>query len=121
MRAVISIGEKDVPMVSNGAIDIIYRQVFHEDIVKLQYEMGDDDIPGLLNCMMKMGFIMAKAAELDNVRELMQLTEDDFVEWLMQFDRAQYIEVLPKIRDVYEGQQVTTAESKKNPDPPSDQ
>lgn len=121
MRATISIGDKDVSMVSNGAIDIIYRQVFHEDIVKLQYEMPDDDVAGMLNCMIRMGFIMAKAAEIESARELMQLKEDDFVEWLMQFDRADYIGALPKVRDVYEGQRITTAESKKNQDQPSDQ
>ena len=121
MRATIAIGDQTVEMASNGAIDIIYRQVFHEDAVKLQYEMADDDVAGMLNCMIRMGFVMAKAAEISSARELMQLTEDDFVDWLMQFDRAEYVGALPQIRDVYEGQRITTSDAKKNQDQQTDQ
>lgn len=121
MRATIAIGDQNVEMVSNAAVDIVYRQVFHEDVIKFQYEMDDNDVAGMLNCMLRMGFIMAKAAELESPRELMQLTEDDFVGWLIQFDRVAYVDVLPQVRDIYEGQKITTSDAKKNPDPQTDQ
>ena len=120
MRDTVAIGDKNVEMLSNGAIDIVYRQIFHEDAIKTQYEMEDDDVPSMLNMMMRMGFIMAKAAEIP-VRDQMQLTEADFVEWLAQFDRSDYVNALPDIRTIYEGQKVPTAESKKNQDQPTDQ
>lgn len=120
MRDTVAIGDKNVEMLSNGLTDVAYRQIFHEDAIKIQYEMGDNDIASILNMMYQMGFIMAKAAELP-FQELMELKKEAFWEWVEQFDRSDYINALPDVRMVYEGQRVTTAESKKNQDQPTDQ
>lgn len=117
MYNIVKIGEKDVPMLSMASVDIYYRNIFHEDAIKLQTVEQDEG--DLINFVMKMGFVMAKFAELKDRKEMNKLNEDSFLDWMDGFERMDYISALPDIRMTYEGQSLTSADAKKNTDEPS--
>lgn len=118
MYNIVKIGEKDVPMLSMASVDIYYRNIFHEDAIKLQTVEQDEG--DLINFVMKMGFVMAKFAELKDRKEMNKLNEDSFLDWMDGFERMDYISALPDIRMTYEGQSITSADAKKNTDEPSE-
>ena len=118
MYNIVKIGEKDVPMLSMASVDIYYRNIFHEDPVKLQ--TNDPDQGDIVNFFLRMAFVMAKFAELKNRAEMNKLNEDAFLDWLDQFDRAAYYDALGDIRLTYEGQAVTESVSKKKDEEQND-
>ena len=115
----VRIGAVEVPMKAMASVDFDYRNIFHEDPTKLQSDpnFGTAD---LINFLMRMAFVMAKAAELDNRKEMAKLNESMFYDWLDQFNRAEFMDALEGIKAVYDGQSVTTSEAKKNSDEPSE-
>lgn len=113
MYQVIKVGAKDVPMLSMASVDVYYRQIFHKDAIKIQSSKEFDE-GDLINFVCEMGFVMAKFAELKDRKEMAKLTEENYLDWLDQFDRAEFIAALPDMRMVYEGQQITHSDSKKN-------
>lgn len=118
MFNVVFIGEKGVPMLAMASVDLYYKQIFHEDAVKLQSgkDFGEGD---LINFLSRMGFVMAKFAELKDRKEMAKLNEDAFFDWMDGFDRAEYLNALGDIRATYEGQMVPASEAKKNSEEPS--
>jgi len=113
MYAEIKIGDKVVPMLAMASIDVYYKEIFREDPVKLQLA-GDES--GLVEFVQRMGFVMAKFAELKNRAEMKKLNEDAFLDWLDQFERTDYLAALPDIRMTYEGQKIPTSTEKKRTD-----
>lgn len=118
MYNVIKIGEKDVPMLSMASVDIYYRNIFHEDAIKLQTKTQDDG--DIINFIMRMGFVMAKFAELKDRKEMNKLNEDAFLDWLDGFERTDLINALVEVRMTYEGQSVSHSDSKKKNEEPTD-
>lgn len=114
----IKIGEKVVPMLSMASTDLYYRNIFHEDSIKLQTSSQDEG--DIINFVMKMGFVMAKFAELKDRKEMNKLNEDAFLDWLDQFERTDYLNALVDIRLTYEGQSVTHSDTKKKESEPLD-
>lgn len=108
----VKIGERMVPMMAMASCDVYYRNIFHEDAIKLQTKK-DLDEGDLVNFIMKMGFVMAKFAELKDRKEMNKLNEDNYLDWLDQFDRAEYLSALGDVRLTYEGQAVTVSDAKK--------
>lgn len=104
MQGFVKIGEKEVGMVANAASPYIYKQVFHEDfLTKLQAKEPDADI------FQKMAYIMAKQAEVENLSDLMKLTEEGFFEWLLQFDAMDVIFATDEVANIYLAQKKETA------------
>ena len=118
MYNVIRIGEKDVPMLSMASVDIYYRNIFHEDAIKLQTKVQDEG--DIVNFVMRMGFVMAKFAEFKDHKNMNKLNEDAFLEWLDQFERSDYLNALVDVRMTYEGQSVTQSDAKKKDEEPTD-
>ena len=112
MYNTVKIGERMVPMMAMASCDVYYRNIFHEDAIKLQTKK-DLDEGDLVNFIMKMGFVMAKFAELKDRKEMNKLNEDNYLDWLDQFDRAKYLSALGDVRLTYEGQAVTVSDTKK--------
>lgn len=107
----VKIGDKEVPMMSMASTDVYYRQIFHQDPVLLQAgEMSEGEA---IILFMQLGFVMAKYAELLDRKKVLALNEDDYLEWLDQFERADYYNALGDVRATYEGQSVTTSDAKK--------
>ncbi len=118
MYNVIKIGEKEIPMLSMASTDIYYRNIFHEDAIKLQTREDLDD-GDMVNFIMRIGFVMAKFAELHDRKEMAKLNEDAFLDWLDGLERSDYLDALGDIRLTYEGQAVTASEAKKNNEEPT--
>lgn len=114
MFNVVKIGDKAVPMLAMASVDVYYAHVFHEDPLKVQLKAEDE--ADSVNFVIRMAFIMAKYAETKTRKGMMELNEDAFVEWLDQFDRFDLINALPDVQKTYDGQQLSTAEAKKNND-----
>lgn len=113
MFNVVKIGDKPVPMLAMASTDLYYRNIFHEDAIKLQTRK-DMDEGDLINFVMRVGFVMAKFSELKDRKEMNKLNEDSYLDWLDQFERQDYLNALADIRMTYEGQAVTHSEAKKN-------
>lgn len=116
MFNLVKIGEKEVPMLAMASVDLYYKSVFHEDPVIVQTKMGEGEAIGFFQ---RMGFIMAKFAELKERKEMLKLTEDAFFEWMDGFDRGELLGALEDIMKTYEGQQVSTSDAKKKENAPS--
>lgn len=117
MYKTVKIGDKEVPMAATAVVDFIYKSVFREDpIVKQDKGM---EAAEAIEFYMQMGFIMAMYAEVGSFRELKTLTEDDFLEWLVQFGRGDLIFAVPDIQAVYDGQSETSSAEKKREGEPS--
>lgn len=119
MYNIIKIGEQSVPMLAMASVDLYYKQIFHEDAVKLQSGKNFDE-GDLINFLQRMGFVMAKFAELKDRKAMFKLNEENFFDWLDQFERVDYLQALGDIRLTYEGQAVTSSDAKKNNDAPSE-
>lgn len=118
MYNVVKIGDKDVPMLSMASVDIYYRNIFHEDAIKLQTKEQDEG--DLINFISRMAFIMVKFAELKDRKEMNKLNEDMFIDWLDGFERADFLNALPDARKTYEGQSITAVDAKKKAEEPTD-
>lgn len=115
----VKIGDREVPMLAMASVDIYYRNIFHEDPIKLQSK-GDADEGDIINFVMRMGFVMAKFAELRDRKKMNALNEDSFLDWMDGFERTDYLSALVDIRLVYEGQATTLSDAKKKDDEPSE-
>lgn len=118
MISYVKIGDKTVPMVSVASVDRFYKNIFRVDPIALQ--TGDMDEGEAITLFMQMGFVMAKFAEVKTASG-MTFNEDDYLDWLCQFDRKAYYDALPDIRAAYEGQDMSEVDAKKNNDQPSDE
>ena len=119
MYNIVHIGNKEVPMLSMASVDYYYKNIFHEDPIKLQVSDGKD-IGNMLVFVQKMGFVMAKFAECTDRKNMMKLNEENFLEWADGFERNELIEALPDIQSTYEGQSLTGSTAKKNSDQPNE-
>lgn len=115
MLATVTIGDKEVRMMSMASCDRYYKNCFGEDPIMIQSSPEWTDWKAT-ELMMGMGFIMAKFAEHSNQKDMLKLNEEAYLEWLDQFDRADYIEALTEIMDVYNGTRSTTSTPKKEED-----
>lgn len=117
MYNVVKIGEKEVPMLSMASVDLYFKNIFHEDPVVIQSKMEASDAIGFYQ---RMGFVMAKFAELKERKEMMKLTEDAYIEWMDGFGRTDLLEALEYIQKTYDGQQATSSDAKKKNEEPSE-
>jgi hypothetical protein len=115
----VKIGNINVPMLCMASADVYYRNVFHEDPIKIQAE-SSDNAGAMVTFYTKMGFILAKFAELKDRKEMLKLNEDSFIEWLDQFDHSDLMGALEGVMLTYNGQLITTSEAKKNNEEPTE-
>lgn len=111
MYGVVKIGDKDVPMLAMASCDDYYKKIFHED--SLDALTGGSD--GAKNeAMKRVAFVMAKFAETKSRKEMIKLTEGDYIDWLDGFDIADFREAGTEITDIYMGNKKTTSQEKKD-------
>lgn len=112
MYQIVQIGDKEIPMLAMASCDLYYRQIFGDDPIRIQ--AGKDVSEGdMIELLERMGFVMAKFAELRSRKDMLKLGEDAFLDWMDQFERADYLNALGDIRLVYEGEKITTSKEKK--------
>lgn len=111
MFKIVKIGDQDVPMLAMASADIYYKRVFREDPLKV---ITDNTTAGdKTQLLYKMGFILAKCAELKDRKQLLNLNENDFIDWLEQFEYGDYVAALTDVAEIYYGQKVVTSQEKK--------
>lgn len=112
MYSVIKIGDKDVPLLAMASASVYYKRVFGRDAIVAQSDAKTDG--ETISFYGEMGYIMAAMAEAQGDRaKLNAMSFDKYVEWLDQFESADYNMAILEIAKVYEGQNKTTSESKK--------
>lgn len=109
MYQVIKIGEKDVEMVANAATVYRYKQIFHEDYF-VRINAKDNDGFSNLEIFTRMGFVMAMQAEKKNMAKL---NEENFFEWLEQFNPMDVNLAVDAIARLLNGSSEGTADPKK--------
>lgn len=117
MYKTVKIGDVNVPMAATAVVDYLYKAIFRADpIVKQDSGMSPAEA---IEFYIEMGFVMAKFAEVGSYKEMKNLSEDDFMDWLVQFGRGDLIFAVPEIQKVYDGQNEAVAEEKKREGEPS--
>ena len=104
----ITIGDRNVSLLANGATPVRYRRLFHKDIIAKMNEQTTAD--EAVEMASELAFIMAMSAEK---RDMTTLNLDDFDEWLSQFETFDIVQASEQIFGVYVGQDVTTSTAKK--------
>ena len=105
----IEIGGKEHTFCICASVNVCYQNVFHEDFIKI-VSNGEEST----SAFMKMAFIMAKFAELNDRKLVNQLTLDDYCDWLDQFTPGEIILALPKVEEAYMRESAGTVKTKKN-------
>lgn len=105
----IQIGRRTIPMQATASTTYRFKQVFKRDILKVmmdttgKHEAEEDDIQ-------KLAYIMAMAAEC---KDMNQLNEDTFIEWLDQFDPMDLFRAQEEILNIFQGNRETEETQKK--------
>lgn len=117
MYGIVKIGEKEVPMMAMASTDYYFKNVFGDDLLK---KMSDKELPvsDMIDTVLKLGFIMAKFAELKTRKEMLKLNMDAFFEWLDEIPHEDVYDddTLVAIQDIYQGNKKTTSEVKNQDD-----
>ena len=113
MRGKVTISGKDVEMLSSAASPILYKRVFRQDWFKVLTSAQEDET-GIesISHFEEMGFIMAMQAK-KTTAQLAGLCYDDFLEWITQFETEDLLNSIDKIASIYNGQEQTNSEPKK--------
>lgn len=114
MRKTLVINEREYEFVANAATPIVYRMKFNEDLFGLisKLSTSEEDLnngivpPETIDVFSKVAYIMAIQAN--------KAIKADFIEWLEQFEMFDIIAVMPDIIELWNTNQITTAEAKKN-------
>lgn len=108
MYGKVKIGNKEIEMVANGATPYRFKQLFHEDLLRLAVKSGDEI--DNVNLFIQAGFIMAKQAEK---ADFSTLNIEDFYNWLEEFEANDVAMAAGDIANIYAG----NAETSENPKP----
>ena len=111
----IVIGGREIPMLRNALSPVIYRRIFHKDSLSQTAKLDKSKDPGgdAVSLYEEIAFVMAMQAAKE-LEELKRVTEDDFFEWLSQFDDPYAIpRALEEIVNYYNEQELTTSIAKK--------
>lgn len=106
MKGSVNFGGIEVEVVANAASPYLYKSVFREDFLAKVQETNPD-----VDLFVKMGYIMANQAKM-GFREIRNLTEEDFFEWLEGFGAMDIMNATQELADVYFAQAKGTAAPK---------
>lgn len=114
----IQIGNKTVGMEGNASIPYRYNQIFHDgDFFKKFAGQAKDGGEGeAIDLYIRLGFIMAKAAEK---ADMSKLNMDSFMAWVGEFESLDLMNAVGEIASVYLGQKDQNAVPKSEPAPQS--
>lgn len=84
----IQVGEKTVPMLSNAATPLFFRQVFSKDLLVFLQSMNNKGIvDGFSETVSELAYVMNAQAEHKKINEL---NFDKYVEWLSGFEALDF-------------------------------
>lgn len=115
MYGIVKIGAIEMPMESNAATPIRYRQVFHKNLNAFFLgKMPEEESAEMVG---ELAYIMAMSAAKHDMN---QLSYDAYLDWLTGFGALDFDAAVTDIINVYQGNLVTESEVKKNQDQQSD-
>lgn len=114
MFAEVKIGEKGIPMLSNAATAILYKQIFKKDLLVFMDRLGKaseagEMIEGVNDVILELAYIMATQAEKTGFRDK---NFETYIEWLMQFEPLEIEAAAADIFAVYKSNQKTRSTPK---------
>jgi len=105
----VNIGDTPVKMCVCASIIPCYRNIFNEDFLRKAAAEPDN-----IDLFLRMGFVMAKFAELNDRAQVNRLTTNDFMEWLDQFRSGDIVQAAGEIALVFMRDAAGNVEAKKN-------
>lgn len=113
MLGKINAGGKELEVLANAATPIRYKQVFHRNL--MGFFLGKETDETNAEMVQELAYIMVRAAER---ADMGKLSYEDYIEWLEGFDALAFSnqETASALIDVYQGNQITDSEVKKNQD-----
>lgn len=117
MRRDIDIGGRTVACVSNAATPVIYRQVFHEDLLVFLQEFNNARkknaiLPGTTDMFCRLAYVMHGQAEMSTTEAFRKLSLDGFLNWLEGFMPLDFEMAGGSILNLYYENEETTSKSK---------
>lgn len=113
MYKVITIGDKEIPMLAAASVNIYCKRIFGIDPLKT---VGQDmDYMDGIDLYQKVGFVMAKLAECNKIgsfAQMNELNEDSYLMWLCDLDNGDFIEKTREIAELYIGANKPTGKPK---------
>lgn len=106
----IKVGEKIIPMKATAATPLRYRHVFHKDVIKA-FQTVEDNYSIAIDTISELAFIMTFSAK---GADMTKLNEDQYIEWLDQFETFDLTAASEEIIDLYLGNTEGLSELKKN-------
>lgn len=111
----ISIGKKEVKLLSNAATPLYYKQTFNKDIISKIYN-SEDRIRDVGDLAPEIAFIMeiqAKASEEGRRAKPEELTNEKYFDFLEEFEPLDFMNAAQEIINLYLGDAMTDSKSKK--------
>lgn len=114
--------DEPTPMLANAATPLRYKHIFEEDLLTLFANAKQTDADGnerySIDFLGELAFVMAmQAASLtDKNVKMERLNQEQYINWLEQFDSMAIENASEDILNVYLGNTKTDSESKKNSD-----
>lgn len=105
----VKIGETDVQLCVCASIIPCYRNIFNEDFLRKASAEPDN-----IDLFLRMGFVMAKFAELGDRAKVNRLTPNDYMDWLDQFRSGEIVTAAADIATVFMTEASGQVAAKKN-------
>lgn len=91
MNTTTRIANTDINLKSTALTAVLFKNIFHFDILTTINSIRTDDANGEANeraidAIGMLAFVMSKQADTDSVPDLFKLTETDYYIWLDQFN-----------------------------------
>lgn len=115
MTKEIMIGGVPMSFTGNAATPYRYKQVFHEDILKIFMEQGT---AMETDRIMELAYIMHLQAEGYTNEDYITVTGDDYIAWLEGLDFSEFLAVVPEILSVWIDTSKQSSTAKKKYVPP---
>lgn len=110
MKGTVKIGDREIPMMANGATNIYYRQLTKKDLLAFftSQKKNADNADGI-EALMPLAYVMAMQAEGRTTFSM-----DDYMAWLAEFEPLEIEMALDAVMNLYTNNKVSTATPKKN-------
>lgn len=105
----VKIGETEVPMCVCASVIPCYKNIFNEDFLRKASSEPDN-----IDLFLRMGFVMAKFAELGDRAKVNRLTQNDFMDWLDSFRSGEIVTAAADIAVVFMKESGGEVSAKKN-------
>ena len=110
----------NVPFKSTGTTSVWFKKFTGKELIpSVNGAIGEthesDDIYS------RLAYVMHRQALAESVREMSELNEDEYYEWLDQFEPLTFANNAGTIADIYICNVETSSDAKKNPDQQTDQ